>query len=51
MMPNALMAQALMAQVRVSIEAIAHVDHAMAERAQCHPDDARFDAVPGAGPA
>ena len=25
--------------------------HALAERAQRHPDCARFDAVPGAGPA
>jgi transposase len=50
-MPNALMAQALIAQLRVLLEAIEHFDHAIAERAQRHPDYALFDALPGAGPA
>jgi hypothetical protein len=51
MMPNALMAQALIAQLRVLLETIERFDHAIAERAQRHPDDALFDALPGAGPA
>jgi transposase len=51
MMPNALMAQALIAQLRVILEAIERFDHAIAERAQSHPDYALFDALPGAGPA
>jgi hypothetical protein len=50
-MPNALMAQALIAQLRALLEAIEHFDHAIAERAQRHPDYALFDALPGAGPA
>ena len=51
MMPHALMAQALIAQLRVLLEAIERFDHAIAERAQRHPDYALFDALPGAGPA
>jgi hypothetical protein len=51
MMPHALMAQALIAQLRVLLEAIERFDHAIAERAQRHPDSALFDALPGAGPA
>jgi hypothetical protein len=51
MMPNALMAQALIAQLRVLLETIEHFDHAIAERAQRHPAYALFDALPGAGPA
>jgi transposase len=51
MMPNALMTQALIAQLRVLLEAIERFDHAIAERAQRHPDYALFDALPGAGPA
>jgi hypothetical protein len=51
MMPNALMAQALIAQLRVLLETIERFDHAIAERAQRHPDYALFDALPGAGPA
>jgi transposase len=50
LMPNALMAQALIAQLRVILEAIERFDHAIAERAQSHPDYALFDALPGAGP-
>jgi hypothetical protein len=51
MMPNALMAQALIAQLRVLLDTIERFDHAIAERAQRHPDYALFDALPGAGPA
>jgi transposase len=51
MMPNALMTQALIAQLRVLLEAIERFDHAIAERAQRHPDYALFEALPGAGPA
>ena len=50
MMPNALMAQALITQLRVCLAAIERFDHAIAERAQRHPDDALFEALPGAGP-
>ena len=50
-MPNALMVQALIAQLRVLLETIERFDHAIAERAQRHPDYALFDALPGAGPA
>jgi len=50
MMPNALMAQALMTQLRVCLAAIERFDHAIAERAQRHPDYALFEALPGAGP-
>ena len=48
--PHALMAQSLIAQLRVIIEAIEHFDHAIAEQAQSHPDFSLFDALPGAGP-
>jgi transposase len=48
---NALMVQALMAQLRVILEAIERFDQAIAERAQSHPDYALFEALPGAGPA
>jgi len=44
------MAQSLIAQLRVIIEAIEHFDHAIAEQAQSHPDFSLFDALPGAGP-
>ena len=49
--PNMLMVQALIAQLRVILEAIAGFDQAIAERAQSHPDYALFDSLPGAGPA
>ena len=51
MMPNALMVQALLAQLRLLLEAIERFDHAIAARAQRHPDYALCDALPGAGPA
>jgi transposase len=47
--PNALWVQALVAQLRVTLHAIADVDKAMAHRAQSHPDFPLFDALPGAG--
>jgi hypothetical protein len=45
------MVQALMAQLRVILEAIERFDQGIAERAQSHPDYALFEALPGAGPA
>jgi len=45
------MAQALIAQLRVLLEAVERFDHAIAERAQRHPDYALFEALPGADPA
>ena len=47
--PNALLVQALIAQLRVTLQAIADVDKAIAQRAQDHPDFPLFDALPGAG--
>ena len=44
------MAQSLISQLRVIIEAIETFDHTIAERAQSHPDFSLFDALPGAGP-
>jgi transposase len=49
-MPNALLVQALIAQRRVPLHAIADFDTAIAQHAQCHPDFPRFQALPGAGP-
>jgi len=49
-MPNVVMVQALIAQFRVTLEAIESFDQAIAERAQRHPDFALFEALPGAGP-
>lgn len=51
MMPQALLAQALMAQGRVRCETLERFEQAMAARAPRHPDDARGEALPGAGPA
>ncbi len=48
--PHALMAQSLITQLRVILEAIERFDEAISERAQRHPDFALFDALPGAGP-
>src|SRR5215510_6378121 len=48
-MPHALMAQSLVTQLRVVLEAIERFDQVIAERAQHHPDFALFDALPGAG--
>ena len=47
--PNALLVQALVAQLRVTLQAIADFDKAIAQRAQDHPDFPLFDALPGAG--
>jgi transposase len=48
--PNALLVQALVAQLRVTLHAIADFDTAIAQRAQTHPDFPLFQALPGAGP-
>ena len=47
--PNVLLVQALVAQLRVTLQAIADFDTAIAQRAQEHPDFPVFDALPGAG--
>ena len=47
--PNVLLVQALVAQLRVTLQAMADCDNAMAQRAQEHPDFPLFDALPGAG--
>jgi transposase len=47
--PNALVVQALVAQLRVTLQAIEAFDKAIAHRAQSHPDCPLFDALPGAG--
>jgi transposase len=48
--PNALLVQALVAQLRVTLQAIADFDTAIAQRAQHHPAFSLFQALPGAGP-
>lgn len=48
--PNALLVQALVAQLRVTLQAIADFDTAIAQCAQNHPDFSLFQALPGAGP-
>jgi transposase len=48
--PHALWVQALVAQLRVTLPAIADFDPAIAQRAQRHPDCPLFHALPGAGP-
>jgi transposase len=47
--PHALRVQALVAQLRVTVQAIADFDTASAQRAQSHPDCPLFQALPGAG--
>jgi hypothetical protein len=47
--PNVLLVPALVAQLRVTLQAMADFDTAMAQRAQDHPDFPLFDALPGAG--
>jgi transposase len=47
--PNVLLVQALIAQLRVTLQAIADFDTAIAQCAQTHPDFPLFDALPGAG--
>jgi hypothetical protein len=48
--PHALLVQALVAQLRVTLQAIADVDTAIAQHAQRHPDCPLSQALPGAGP-
>jgi hypothetical protein len=48
--PNALLVQALVNQLRVTLEAIETFDRAIAQRAQSHPDCPLLQALPGAGP-
>src|SRR4030095_9035939 len=47
--PNALLAQALVTQLRATLHAIEEFDKAIAQRAQSHPDFPFLDALPGAG--
>jgi transposase len=47
--PNALLVQALVAQLRGILQAIADFDHAIAQRAQSRSDFPLFAALPGAG--
>jgi transposase len=48
--PNTLLVEALVNQLRVTLEAIETFDNAIAQRAQSHPDFPLFQALPGAGP-
>src|SRR5262245_41687658 len=48
--PNVLFVQALVSQLRATLDAIETFDHAIAQRAQSHPDFPLFQALPGAGP-
>jgi transposase len=48
--PNALLVQALVSQLRVTLEAIEAFDHAITQHAHHHPDFSLFQALPGAGP-
>jgi transposase len=48
--PQALLVQALVSQLRVTLQAIETFDHAIAPRAQRPPDFPLFQALPGAGP-
>lgn len=48
--PHALLVQALVAQLRVTLQALADFDTAIVQRAQSHPDFPLFQALPGAGP-
>ena len=45
-----MLVQALVSQLRVTLEAIEAFDHAIAQRAQRHPAFPLFQALPGAGP-
>jgi Transposase IS116/IS110/IS902 family len=47
--PHTLLVQALVAPLRVTLQAMAAFDTAIAQRAQAHPDFPLFDALPGAG--
>ena len=46
--PNILLVPALIAQLRVTLQAMADFDRAIAQYAQDHPDFPLFDALPGA---
>ena len=48
--PHALLVQALVSQLRVTLQAIETFDNAIAQRAQSHPDFPLVQALPGAGP-
>src|SRR6266851_5368120 len=48
--PHALLVQALVSQLRVTLQAIETFDNAIAQRAQRHPDFPLLQALPGAGP-
>src|SRR6266849_1236172 len=48
--PHALLVQTLVHQLRVTLEAIATFDNAIAQRAQNHPAFPLFQALPGADP-
>jgi transposase len=47
---NVLLVQALVSQLRATLQAIQDFDHAIAQHAQRHPDFALFQTLPGAGP-
>jgi transposase len=47
--PTALLVQALVSQLRVTLQAIDAFDHTMAPHAQSPPDFPLFDSLPGAG--
>jgi len=47
--PHVLLVQALVAQLRVTVQAMADFDNAITQRAQDHPDCPLVDALPGAG--
>jgi transposase len=47
--PTALLVQALVSQLRVTLQAIDDFDAAIAPRAQSHPDFPLFNSLPGAG--
>ncbi len=47
--PNVLLVHALIAPLRVTLQAMADFATAIAQRAQAHPDFPLFDALPGAG--
>ena len=47
--PTVLLVQALVSQLRITLQALDAFDEAIAQRAQSHPDCPVFDALPGAG--
>jgi transposase len=47
--PTALLVQALVSQLRVTLQAIDAFDEAIAQHAQSHPDFPLFNSLPGAG--